>query len=152
MSDAGHDLYIVSGVNEAPFLGEGWYGRERFHGGITGRQIGRRGEILVDLRGADTIAITYVAHSETVGHPIHGALMAGEFLLGRLNVAHNAWKTSRFHVPEALTGGALALETHNPWCPDDVFHDGDGRLVGLVVSAIRIHFTGAAEEPAKGDG
>ncbi len=133
-------LYLVFGVNEAPFLLEGWYGRERFHGGITGRAIGRSARIAIDLKGAEELAITYVAHTETVKRPIHGALLIGEMLLGRLNVTNNTWKTSRWHVPEGMPDEPLTIETHNPWCPNDYFHNGDGRIVGLVVSAIRVTY------------
>lgn len=134
-------IYLTFGVNEAPFLGEGWYGRERFHGGITARQTARRATLSVDLNNAAEIALTFTGHTETLGRPLRGQLFAGERKLNDLIITNNAWKMTRTQLPEPVEGDTLIIQTVDPWCPDEYFRNGDGRIVGLVISALRITYT-----------
>gem|GEM_PF-6759960 len=129
--------WIVIGLNERSFLGEGWYGLEKSPEGLLYRAATRKATIHSPLSGQVNMILLLSARPEHSGAPLRVTVSAGNTSRFSFELTTNHWTTrgGEFFLDENCP---ITIETHNPWSPDSLYGNADLRALGILLSAARI--------------
>ncbi|MBI1389655.1 MAG: hypothetical protein GC154_14550 [bacterium] len=128
---------ILMGKNDQSYLGEGWYGVERSPEGILFRATARRAVLRLPYPGQRIELGVYVsARPLHAGEPLRFTVNCGETAAHTWELTTNGW-TVRKGIVEVPESGEVALEALNPWSPDALYHNGDARLLGLLLASLQ---------------
>ncbi|MBN2326792.1 MAG: hypothetical protein JXR73_06535 [Candidatus Omnitrophica bacterium] len=128
---------ICFGYNDLHMLGDGWYGVERSPEGILYRSSAPAAEFFTPNPEQVSISLIASARPEHAGEALKGSIKGQDNSGFEFILETNGWTVIK---GSAIPGKArtLRLNVENPWSPDRLYHNGDARALGLLVSAIRM--------------
>jgi hypothetical protein len=130
---------ILIGKNDIGFLDDGWYGLEKSPEGLFYRASSPEAWICIPdiLTGQVSVSLILAARPEHCGHPIEVEILSDESHSFTFQLETNNWST-RSGVLDMGKSQKMAIKTHTPWSPDNLYKNGDMRSLGILLNAIRI--------------
>ncbi|MGC9328992.1 MAG: hypothetical protein ACP5I1_15255 [Candidatus Hinthialibacter sp.] len=128
---------ICFGYNDLRMLGDGWYGVERSPEGILYRSSGPSAEFFTLISAPVSLSLIASARPEHAGESLKGAIKGQENSGFEFILETNGWTVIHGSVIPGESR-ALRLSVENPWSPDRLYHNGDARALGILVSAVRM--------------
>lgn len=127
---------ILIGKNDQRHLIKGWYGIERSPEGIYYRASKPRALFVPCREGVTHVTLLLSARPEHTGMPLEVSLHSGESGRGSFTLCCNGWTTRTAEI-FIQPNVPVVIEIKNPWSPDSLYHNGDIRALGILLSAIR---------------
>ena len=129
---------ILIGKNEINNLGDGWYGLEKSPEGMYYRAASPTAAILLPL-GMKKISLSMIlsARPQHAGEPLRLEIFSKPNSYFKFSLETNIW--SICHGELDVEGcSEILVKTKNPWCPDNLYHNGDTRALSILLNAVRI--------------
>lgn len=134
-------LYICPGVNDLHDFADGWYGLQRSPEGLLFRSTSAHARLkITGFSGLASVSLLISARPEHTGFPIQGVVTCGEDSSFAFQLTTNHW-TLREGNLTLQPNSIIDLHITTPWSPDKIYHNGDARQLGIMVSAVRISST-----------
>ncbi len=129
--------WIVVGLNERNFLGEGWYGLEKSPEGMMYRASSKTAQIECSLSGSAKVVFHLSARPEHVGESLRVAVSTGEQDGFTFELVSNQW-TTRTGELVLEKNVPITLHVENPWSPGALYENADLRSLGILLTAMRM--------------
>lgn len=131
-------ILILSGKNEAPYLGDGWYGLERSPEGILYRAAKPKAFLTLPVEGKTELTLYCSARPEHTNTPFECFFLVDGDKRAEIALNSNNWVTRMVEL--TLTkDSTIEIHTKTPWSPDTLYQNGDIRALGMLVSSIRVN-------------
>ena len=143
------ELSVVMGVNEVPYLGDGWMERESSPDGPAYRACGQRAELRLPPGGAMEVSVLLRALAAGHETPVRGKLIVDDNRTRSFELRSPHWSVRTMEIPASEDSRSLFLEAEQIWRPSDLFGNNDNRAIGFLVASIH---GDPAPEPAQNSG
>ncbi len=135
------DSHVITvGNNDRLALEEGWYGLEKSPEGLVYRASSREALLRIPF-ALQRVQVTLLlaARPEHTHEPLKGLVStsAGTDFLFELTTNH--W-TVRQGFLETGEDRLIRILVYNPWSPGQLYANGDERLLGILLSAVHVHW------------
>ncbi len=134
---------IVMGQNEAAHLGQGWYEREIPADGPPYRATKELAELVLPPGGPLELEFLLQAPPARPDRPFTGRFTVRDGAeadipeeSARFQLVQPQWSLRRCRLPASDEARVLLVEVDTPWKPSDIFSNGDGRSMGVLVAAV----------------
>lgn len=133
----GMNLLILSGKNERPYFGDGWYGLERSPEGILYRAAKPHAYLSLPVTEKIELTLYISARPEHTHIPFKANILVDGNQQAEISLTSNNWTTRVIQLTHAKKS-QIELQTLTPWSPDTLYHNGDIRALGMMVCSIRV--------------
>lgn len=142
---------IVMGQNETAHLGQGWYEREIPSEGPPYRATKEWAELTLPPGEPLELEFLIQAPPARPDRPFNGRFT----VRGRpeadipeestpFRLTYPQWSLRRYRLPASDGERVVRVEVDTPWKPMDIFSNGDGRSMGVLVAAVSAAEVGGA--------
>ncbi len=129
---------INAGINDLPIFHKGWYGLEKSPEGILFRASSADARLKIpDVQGRCKMCLLFSARPEHTGEPLRIIVKGANGSSFDFTVSTNHWSLREGTI-QLDESGIIQFHIENPWSPDTLYHNGDVRSLGIMLSAIRI--------------
>lgn len=128
---------ILSGKNEDPYLGDGWYGLERSPEGILYRAAKPQAHLSIPVEGKIELTLYISARPEHTKIPFLCDILVDQQKQAEFTLSSNNWVTRVIEL-SLIKDSTIEFQTTTPWSPDKLYQNGDIRALGMLMSSIRI--------------
>lgn len=131
---------ILPGFNDLRIFQDGWYDLEKSPEGILFRSSFPQATMQLPWPRQNIVLSLFVsARPEHAGKPLQVKIetfdKSSHFLF---SLYTNGW-TIRSGALRLDETGRICINCENPWSPNQLYHNGDVRLLGIMLSGIRLH-------------